>query len=97
MGREDTYVYIVGTGAGGVWESRAKKALFCRSLTVENHLLLYQEMRPLGMVVATACGDRYRCAQAICVEHRWNTGRIPSLERKAEELLQWPSSDALCH
>jgi hypothetical protein len=48
MGREDTHVYIVGTGAGGVWESQAEKALFCRSLTVENHLLSYQEMRPLG-------------------------------------------------
>jgi hypothetical protein len=48
MGREDTHVYIVGTGADGVWESQAMKALFCRSLTVENHLLSYQEMRPLG-------------------------------------------------
>jgi hypothetical protein len=29
-------------------------ALFCRSLTVENHLLSYQEMRPKGGGVATA-------------------------------------------
>jgi hypothetical protein len=31
-----------------VFGSQAKKGLFCRSLTVENHLLSYQEMRPLG-------------------------------------------------
>jgi hypothetical protein len=35
-------------------------ALFCRSLTVENHLLSYQEMRPKGGWCCDSCGGQRR-------------------------------------
>jgi hypothetical protein len=68
------------------WESLAEMALFCRSLTVENHLLSYQEMRPMGDGVATATtGSAERLSPGfdpLSAKRRRNSERRSSLEQR---------------
>lgn len=86
MGREDTHVYIVGIGADGVLGVSDRVGLVCRSLTVVNHLLSYQEMRPVGDGVATAMtGSAERLSPVFdpsSVKRRRNIERRASLEQQ---------------
>lgn len=60
--------------------------LFCRSLTVENHLLSYQEMRPVGDGVATATTSSAErlspVRDPVSVKRRRNIERRASLEQQ---------------